>query len=58
MKLLDPQHPFFRNPWARWLTTLVPLAWAGVEIWLGNPAWAVLFGAAGLYAGWLLILRR
>lgn len=58
MKLIDPDHPFFRNPWARRATTFFPLGWAGMELYTGNPGWALLFGAAGAYAGWVLLLRR
>ncbi|MFT4149618.1 MAG: hypothetical protein QM656_05415 [Paracoccaceae bacterium] len=58
MQLIDPNHPFFRKPLARWATTLLPLAWAGFELWMGNPLWAAMFGAAGAYAGWVLILKR
>jgi hypothetical protein len=54
---LDPDHPMFRRVWVRWVTTLLPLAWGGFELWLGNPMWAILFGAAGAYAGWKLIVQ-
>ncbi|MGL4311141.1 MAG: hypothetical protein ACRCSU_11695 [Paracoccaceae bacterium] len=57
MKFLDPDHPFFAAPWRRWATALLPLFWAGVEIWTGNPGWAVLFAAAGAYAFWILIVQ-
>ncbi len=57
-KFLDPDHPMFRHAWVRWLTTLLPLGWGGVEFYLGNPGWATLFGAAGAYAGWVLILKK
>lgn len=52
---LDPNHPMFRNPLVRWLTAGIPLAWAGFELWMGNPMWAVLFAAAGAYAAYKLI---
>jgi hypothetical protein len=58
MKMLDRDHPFFRRPLVRWATVILPLAWAGVELWTGNPGWAILFGAAGLWAAWELLLRR
>lgn len=58
MKLLDPDHPFFRRPLARWLTVALPLAWGGVEFWNGAPVWGGLFWAAGLYALWVLVLAR
>lgn len=58
MSFLDPNHPFFRNPVARWATILLPLAWAGFELWQGNAFWAMVFAAAGIYAFWGLILKR
>jgi hypothetical protein len=54
---LDPDHPMFRRAWVRWATTLVPLAWAAFELSMGNTLWALMFGAAGAYAGWKLILQ-
>ncbi|WP_226341032.1 hypothetical protein [Gemmobacter serpentinus] len=53
---LDPDHPFFRKAVTRWLTTLVPLAWATVEFINGAPAWGIMFGAAGAYAGYKLLI--
>ncbi|MGL4238826.1 hypothetical protein [Tabrizicola sp.] len=59
MKFLDPDDPFFRRPWVRWVTVLVPLFWGAVEfIWLGSPFWGVLFLAAGAYAAWMLFFKR
>jgi hypothetical protein len=57
VKFLDRNHPMFRRAWLRWTTAVVPLVWAGVELLLGNPGWAVLFGAAGAYAFWELIVK-
>jgi hypothetical protein len=58
MKFLDPNDPFFRNAWVRWVTVLLPLFWAVVEFWLVSPFWGVLFLAAGAYAGWQLFFNR
>ena len=58
MQFIDPNHPFFARAWVRWATALVPLAWAVVELRGGNPGWAVLFAGAGVYAFWMLIVRR
>ncbi len=58
MKFLDRDHPFFARPLTRWLTTLIPIAWGGVELWMGAPGWAILFGAAGLFAGWEFFIRK
>lgn len=55
MKLLDPDHPFFIPVWRRWVSMLFPLAWAGVEFYNDSPGWGVLFAAAGVYAGYMLL---
>ncbi|MDP5305846.1 hypothetical protein [Paracoccus spongiarum] len=56
--LIDPNAPFFRRLWVRVLCVVLPLLWAGVEVSTGNPFWAVLFGAAGLYLAYELFIRR
>jgi len=56
-KLLDADDPFFRPVWRRWVTAVLPLLWGGYELWLGNPMWGLLFGAAGAYAAWVLIVK-
>lgn len=56
-KFLDANHPMFRRAWVRWVTGTVPLAWGAFELYLGNPFWAVLFGAAGGYAFWVLVVK-
>ena len=58
MQILDPDHPFFRKPLVRWATAILPLCWAGFELWMGNTLWALAFGLAGGYAFWVLILNR
>lgn len=57
MKLLDPAHPFFRPLWRRIAIVALCLGWALVETLGGSPFWAVLFGAAGVYAAWELLIR-
>jgi len=57
MALLDPNDPFFQPRWRRWATVLLPSVWALVEVWNGNPGWAIIFGAAGAYALYQLILK-
>lgn len=56
--LVDPNAPFFRPLWVRVLCVASPLAWAAVELSMGSPFWAILFGAAGLYLGFQLFIRR
>lgn len=59
MKFLDPNDPFFRPAWVRWITVLMPLAWGLVELfYIGSPLWGILFLAAGGYAGWMLFVQR
>jgi hypothetical protein len=51
MKLIDPDHPFFKPLWIRVATSVLPIAWAGVEFWQNEATWGFIFLAAGLYAG-------
>lgn len=56
-KILDPNHPFFANAFVRWLTALIPLAWAVVEFVNDSPLWGLAFTAVGAFAFWVLIVR-
>ena len=56
MKLIDPHHPFYRPLWRRIAIPAACLGWAGVELSAGATGWALLFGAAGAYAAWVLLL--
>lgn len=56
-RFLDPNDPFFRPAPIRWATVLLPGAWCGVELWSGNPGWAVLFGGAAAWAFYELIWK-
>lgn len=46
---LKARHPFFRPTYRRVLTVGACLGWGAVELYLGNPVWAGLFGALGAY---------
>ena len=48
-KFLDIQIPFFIPMWRRVVFTGGVLLWALIELVSGQPFWAVMFGAAGLY---------
>lgn len=48
----------FAKPVVRWLTTVLPLVWAGVEFYFQSPVWGALFLLAGLYAGYMLFIVR
>ncbi|MEM1388017.1 MAG: hypothetical protein AAF748_15355 [Pseudomonadota bacterium] len=47
--MFDLQHPFFRPLWIRVLITVAVFGWAIFEISMGNPFWAILFAAIGVY---------
>lgn len=48
----DLQVPFFRPLWRRVATAGLPLVWAAFELLTGSVGWALIFAAAGLYAGY------
>ncbi len=50
--MFDFDHPFFRPLWIRVAMVTVCLGWAILELFTGSPGWAILFGGAGLYAGY------
>ena len=52
-RLFDLQHPAFRPLWRRVVITVLCLGWAAVEFASGSPFWGVLFGALGLYVGYV-----
>ena len=56
-KLIDADDPFFAKPWRRWAVTGLPMVWACFELWNDQPMWAFLFGAAGAYAGYELLVK-
>ena len=56
-KMLDADDPFFAAPWRRWATFLVTTIWGLGEFWFEQPFWGALFLGAGLYVGYVLILK-
>ena len=56
-KFLDRDHPMFRRVWVKVLTVAVPGLMAVLEFTMGGPGWAVVFGAASVWAAWELFLR-
>ncbi|WP_439124291.1 hypothetical protein [Marivita sp.] len=50
--MINLRVPFFRPLLRRALTTGITLAWALFELSLGNPGWALLFGAVGAYCAY------
>ncbi len=47
--MFDLQHPFFIPVWRRVLTSGICLGWACFELAIGNPGWALIFGASGAW---------
>ena len=54
--MFDLRHPFFNPRWRRVLTVALALGWAGVELATDSPGWAIMFGAVGVWAGYVLLL--
>ncbi len=54
--MFDFGHPFYRPLWRRVLIVALCLGWAVVELVGGSPGFAMLFTAAGTYAGWRLLV--
>jgi len=57
MKLIDPEHPFYRPLWRRIAIVAVCAIWAGVEASRGAYGWAAFFGAIAAYSAWALLWR-
>ncbi len=57
MKFLDRNDPFFRKTWVRVVCVVLPLVWAGFELSMQSPGWAVMFAALGIYAAYELFFR-
>ena len=56
--LLDPDHPMFAKVWVRWVTVALPILWGVGEFIWASPYWGMLFVAAGVYAGKVLLLNK
>ncbi|MCB1394581.1 MAG: DUF3329 domain-containing protein [Rhodobacter sp.] len=56
MPLIDADHPFFRPLWRRVVVVAFCLGWAGFEALTQSPGWALMIGALGLYAAWVLLV--
>jgi hypothetical protein len=50
--MFDLQVPFFIPLWRRIATVALALGWGAVELLSGSLGWAMLFGGAGLWAGY------
>ncbi len=56
-RFLDPDHPMFARRWVRWLTVLLPAAWAIFEAYSGAWLWAAGFGGLAAYAFVVLVVK-
>ncbi|CAN7524677.1 hypothetical protein LJR030_005374 [Rhizobium sp. LjRoot30] len=56
MQLIDPNHPTYRPLWVRLAIVGSCFGWAIVELVAAQPFWAILAGAAGAYAAYMLLL--
>ena len=57
MQMIDPSHPIYRPLWVRVLLVAICLGWAILEAVTGTPFWALIVGALGVYAAWMLLLN-
>lgn len=55
--MFNLDHPFFLPVWRRYLTVAACTLWTGVELWVGEPFWAVIAGGFAAYTLWALVLR-
>lgn len=53
--MINPSDPFFAPLWRRIVIVGLCLGWALVEVLSGSPGWALMFGAAGVYAAFKLL---
>jgi hypothetical protein len=56
MQLIDPNHSFYRPLWIRVAIVAVCFGWAIVEVTTGEPFWAILVGALGVYSAYKLLV--
>ncbi|OLP59472.1 hypothetical protein BJF93_12265 [Xaviernesmea oryzae] len=56
IKLIDPDHPFYRPLWRRLLIVGACFAWTGVEFWNGEQTWGTIFLIISAYVVGALIL--
>lgn len=56
MNFFDVRHPFFNPLWIRVALSVAVCGWALFELWMGSAFWAMLFGAAGIYLVWALLI--
>ena len=43
MKIIDPDHPFYRPLWVRLLIVGLCIGWTAVEYYNGEETWGIIF---------------
>ncbi|MGK9051963.1 DUF3329 domain-containing protein [Neorhizobium sp. CSC1952] len=56
--MIDPNHPFYEPLWRRLLIPVVCAVWAVFELYAGEPIWAIIVGAMGIYATYKLFMEK
>jgi len=57
MKLIDPDHPFYRPLWVRLLIVAVCAMWTTVEFYVNlETTWGMIFLAVTAYTACVLII--
>ncbi|MFB9947783.1 DUF3329 domain-containing protein [Rhizobium puerariae] len=56
--MIDPNHPFYEPLWRRLLIPAICAVWVAFELLAGEPIWAAIVGAIGIYATYKLFVER
>ena len=56
LKLIDPDHAFYRPLWIRLLVVAVCASWTVVEFWKGSETWGFIVLAITAYASATLLV--
>lgn len=57
MKLIDPDHPFYRPLWRRIAVVAACALWFVVEVYFwGSPLFIPIAGGLAAYAAWVLLI--
>ena len=56
MKIIDPDHPFYRPLWVRLLIVGLCIGWTAVEYYNGEETWGIIFLVVSAYVFAQLVL--
>ncbi len=56
IKLIDPDHPFYRPLWIRLLIIALCAFWTAVEFYNGENTWGMIFLAVTTYTACTLLI--